>query len=68
MDVYLFGPLFLDFIHTTLFKGLWSNGGSGLFKLWPKKNERQERTIKNARIIKTSTIFVITRYVVSCEW
>ena len=43
MDVYLFGPLFLDFIHTTLFKGLWSNGGSGLFKLWPKKNERGKR-------------------------
>ena len=40
MDVHFFGGLFLDFINTTLFKGLWPSGGSGLFKLWPKKNER----------------------------
>lgn len=40
MDAHLFGGLFLDFIHTTLFKVLWPNDGIGLFKLWPKQNER----------------------------
>lgn len=40
MDAHLFGGLFSDFIHSTLFKGLWPNDGIGLFKLWPKQNER----------------------------